>query len=148
MEYSGEDAIIEDNMQVLPKINYGFTLIELMIVITIIGVLSVFALPAYQNYVARARMMEGVHLASAAKLAVEEVVMLTHELPINQEQTGYVSPMATKNVAIIKILDNNGIILIKYTKLLHDGELMLIPSLQTNGELRWECKSKLLGVTC
>ena len=50
----------------------GFTLIELMIVVAIIGILAAVALPAYQDYTKRAKVTEGLSLASAAKLAVAE----------------------------------------------------------------------------
>lgn len=60
----------------------GFTLIELMIVIGIIGILAMVALPAYQNYVARTQVGEGIMLAASMKTEVEEAFADKGSLPI------------------------------------------------------------------
>ena len=56
----------------LKKIQQGFTLIELMIVVAIIGILAAIAIPAYQDYTIRAKVTEGLNLADSAKTAVAE----------------------------------------------------------------------------
>ena len=72
----------------MKKIQHGFTLIELMIVVAIIGILAAIAIPAYQDYTIRAQVSEGLNLAAAAKAAVAESFLNTGVAPLLRINAG------------------------------------------------------------
>ncbi|WP_212677060.1 pilin [Pandoraea sp. PE-S2R-1] len=106
----------------------GFTLIELMIVLAIIGVLVTAGVPYLQNYLVRARVVEGLGSAAAAKALVAENAM--HGAPFN---SGWQVPSATDNVNSVNIDGSTGNVSIAYTQRAGDGTLVLVP-MQTGAD--------------
>lgn len=118
----------------------GFTLLEMMLVIAIIGVMATLAIPAYQDYLVRARVMEGLQMSMPARMAVNEVYMSTHDFPVSQQAATYQSPEPSKNIENISIASGTGVITISYTQQAGGGTLVLTPSVKNDGQLTWDCQ--------
>lgn len=99
----------------MKQVQQGFTLIELMIVIAIIGILAAVALPAYQDYTVRAKISEAIGFGSAAKTAVSEHVISQDAWPTGNTTAGLDANISSDVVASVVVGNGNGVITIRLT---------------------------------
>jgi len=127
----------------MKKVQQGFTLIELMIVVAIIGILAAVAIPAYQDYTIRAKVTEGLSLASAAKTAVSEYFASTGGLPSNNDEAGLAQSQSISgnNVSSVEVT-GSGLITVTFTNTpaIQGDKLELEPE-ATGGGVVWTCQT-------
>jgi type IV pilus assembly protein PilA len=133
----------------LKKVQQGFTLIELMIVIAIIGILAAIAIPAYQNYTIRSQVTEGLSLADGWKTSISEYYAQNGSFPSSSNSSGGAGTIAVSGASVGKYVGQiavatGGNIIVNYSgsqvnaKL--NGQLLgLYPGLDANYDVVWVC---------
>ena len=127
----------------MKKVQQGFTLIELMIVVAIIGILAAIAIPAYQDYTVRAQVSEGMNLSGGAKAAVSEYYQDRGTWPTTNTEAGLNATIVGKYVSSIAV-GGNGVLTVAYAqaaankKYLQPNKLTLTPA-DAGGSVTWDC---------
>lgn len=145
------------NMQ--KSVQQGFTLIELMIVIAIVGILAAIALPAYQDYTVRAKMAEPLALMAEAKTTITEYYVATSGMPANAGVAGVNDSPNTDIVASIQVelVSGEPLLTAVMQSTIVPGnttaEFVLSGSTTASGTIKWKCKpgnmeTKYLPANC
>ena len=144
------------NQRISRKLQQGFTLIELMIVVAIIGILAAIAIPAYQDYTIRAQVTEGLNLADGAKTAVAEYFTNRGSFPTNNASAGLATDTQitgnyVSKVDVAQVSASQGTITATFSStapqkantVLNNQTIVLTGS-GTGGSISWTCTAPVL----
>jgi type IV pilus assembly protein PilA len=117
----------------------GFTLIELMIVVAIIGILAAIAIPAYQDYTKRSHVSEGLNLAGAAKAAVAEYYASNGTWPSDNAAAGLSPAASITGNAVNSVQVTNATVTVTYNAKVTSGQTLILHATDNAGSVDWDC---------
>lgn len=127
-------------MKMQKKVQQGFTLIELMIVVAIIGILAAIALPAYQDYTKRSHVSEGLSLAGAAKMGVSEYYADRGTFPASNTEAGLAPKDKITGNAVTSVeVKTGGVIQITYNDRAENNKVLQMRPTDGEGSVLWIC---------
>lgn len=125
----------------MKKIQQGFTLIELMIVVAIVGILAAVALPAYQDYTKRAHVSEGLGLAQGAQSGVAEYYSDRATWPTNNADAGLMPATSIKGNAVRSVSVNASKVIVTFNSKVDSGKVLVLKAKDNGGSISWECNT-------
>lgn len=131
----------------MKNVQKGFTLIELMIVVAIIGILAAVALPAYQDYTKRSHVSEGLALAGGAKTAVTEYYSSNGEWPNGNAEAGVATSTSITGNAVRSVAVGNadGKITVTFGTKVEAGATLVLAGTNADGSITWDCTDGTLN---
>ena len=128
------------------RIQKGFTLIELMIVVAIVGILAAVAIPAYQDYTVRAQVTEGLSLATAAKVAVSEFFATNGGLPNSNVSAGIATSESISGNHVNNVnIPSSGLITVVFSATAVAGDTIILTPNTAGGRVAWDCADGTLA---
>lgn len=121
----------------------GFTIIEVMIVVTIVGIIAAIGIPVYQGYLARATAAEALVLARPAQLAVSEYFMRSGEWPADNAAAGLDPPAGLGGRYVRSVTVSAGSVVAAYGETILLGQTLTLVPAAGDGGVAWTCRTTL-----